>query len=99
MIARSAAHDELGKILSPTYILKMPEKDAWGTSYRYAVSGDGQQYRFISAGADRHFDWNANQFESADAKIEGRAMESLDADIIIENGVFAQFPAVAKPEL
>lgn len=52
----------------------------------------------ISAGADRRFDWNADQFESTVAKVVGRGMESLDADIIFENGVFVQFPAVSQKE-
>jgi hypothetical protein len=91
----AGAYDGLGKILSPTYILHMPEKDSWGTPYKYVVSSDGQHYRFVSAGADKHFDWNAEQFEIVGESFEGRASDNLNDDIIFQDGVFVQFPAAS----
>jgi uncharacterized protein len=89
---------ELAPILSPTYIKKMPEKDVWGTPYLYIVSSDRQHYRFVSAGADRKFDWNAEQIEVLPSDFKGRAMDNLDADIIYQDGMFVQFPAVSQKQ-
>ena len=47
---------ELGKLIVPIYIRVAPEKDGWGTPFRYAVSADLQTYRFVSAGPDKTFD-------------------------------------------
>jgi uncharacterized protein len=86
---------DLKPILSPTYIKTMPEKDAWGTPYLYVVSSDGQHYRFVSAGADRRFDFNATTIAMLPENIEGKASENLDDDIIFEDGRFIQFPAAS----
>lgn len=89
------SYEELGSILSPTYIRKMPEKDAWGTPFMYVVSADGQHYKFVSAGADKHFDWNATTIESLPENYKGRASESLDADIVFQDGQFIQYPSAS----
>jgi len=47
---------ELGKLIVPIYIRVAPQKDGWGTPFRYAVSADLQTYRFVSAGPDKKFD-------------------------------------------
>jgi hypothetical protein len=90
-----SSYEDLAPILTPTYIKTLPEKDAWGTPLRYAVSADGQHYRFVSAGADQQFEWNSQQVSASEA----HASDSLDADIIFQDGVFVQYPAVAKSSL
>ena len=92
------SYDGLGTILSPTYIRQMPEKDAWGTPFKYVVSSDGQHYRFVSAGADRKFDWNAEQFENVSDDFEGRASENLNDDIVFQDGLFVQYPSVSEKD-
>ena len=87
------SYDELRPILSPTYIRTLPEKDAWGTPFMYVVSADGQHYRFVSAGADKRFDWNATTIEVLPENFAGKAMDSADADIIFQDGQFVQYPA------
>ena len=86
------AYSDLGPILSPTYIKKMPEKDAWGTPYLYVVSSDGQHYRFVSAGADKRFEFNASTIANLPENSAGKESASLDDDIIFEDGRFIQYP-------
>jgi hypothetical protein len=93
------SYSDLAGVLSPTYIKSLPEKDAWGTPFLFAVSGDGEHYRFVSAGADKRFEWNAQHIEMLPENFEGRAVDNFDADIIFQDGRFVQFPAVAKKEL
>lgn len=81
----------LKPLLEPTYVLTMPEKDAWGTPFLYI--SDGDQYRIVSAGADKRFDWNARQFEAAVE--QPRVTEDPDADIIFQDGSFVQHPKKA----
>jgi hypothetical protein len=76
----------------------MPEKDAWGTPYMYVASADGQHYRFVSAGADKRFDWNASTIENLPENYEGKASTSLDTDIIFQDGVFIQYPVVSQKD-
>ncbi len=85
--------DELEPLLSPIYIKTVPRTDTWGTEYLYV--SDGTNYRFVSAGADRRFDWSARQIAP---NVQPRAMESLDADIVIQNGMFIQYPKQSEME-
>ncbi|HEX9163953.1 MAG TPA: DUF2059 domain-containing protein [Thermoanaerobaculia bacterium] len=94
-----SSYEELGPILSPTYIKTLPGKDAWGTAFVYVASGDGQHYRFVSAGADKRFDSDSYRIETLQEKFEGRAMDSLDDDIIFQDGAFVQYPALVKKEV
>jgi hypothetical protein len=86
------SYEDLEAVLTPTYIRTMPEKDPWGTAFQYVVSADLTHYRFISAGADRRFDWNSQRI------VESAAHEakSLDDDIIFQDGVFVQYPPGAN---
>lgn len=90
------SYSDLKPILSPIYVKTLPEKDAWGTPYMYVVSADGQHYRFVSAGADKRFDWNASTIETMPENYQGKPSASLDADIIFQDGLFIQYPAVSK---
>jgi uncharacterized protein DUF2059 len=90
------SYGELRPILSPTYILKMPEADAWGTPFAYVVSADGRHYRFVSAGADHRFEAESFQIEEVPEQVQGRVTAGADADIIFQDGTFVQFPAAAR---
>lgn len=85
--------EELEKLITPTYIRDMPEADSWGTPYLYV--SDGISYRFVSAGADKRFEWTARQL---DPTAQPRAMESLDADIIFQDGQFIQYPKASQAD-
>lgn len=88
----AAGFEELEALLSPTYILEMPKVDAWGTPFLYV--GNGEHYRFVSAGADRRFGWNARQLDPAIA--EPVFTDDPDADIIFQDGMFVQAPREAQ---
>ena len=92
-----ASYDQLKRILVPTYILELPERDVWGTAYAY--TSNGESYRLASAGADRMFDWSSRNIEPLAEDFVARATQSLDADIIFQDGQFVQFPAQAEKAL
>ena len=82
------AFEELEALLAPTYILEMPKVDSWGTPFLYVA--DGEHYRFVSAGADRRFEWNARRLDETIG--EPVFSDDLDADIIFQDGIFVQAP-------
>ncbi|HVG22619.1 MAG TPA: DUF2059 domain-containing protein [Thermoanaerobaculia bacterium] len=84
--------DELPPLLEPTYVRKLPRVDPWGTPYAYLA--DGKHYRVVSAGADRRFEWDSRKLDLTE--VSPRAMESLDADLIFQDGTFAQYPRTAS---
>jgi hypothetical protein len=63
--------------LETALMLRIPPQDAWGTSYRYVRSPDGQHYRLVSAGRNRHFEGNRSPEERLQSD-----------DIIIIDGEF-----------
>jgi hypothetical protein len=80
---------------------KFPEKDMWGHSYEYVVSGDRHHYRIVSAGADGVFDWDSRKIEIPK---EGeppavRYRDRLEDDFIYADGSFIQLPDQAKPKV
>lgn len=83
--------EELEPLLTPTYLRKMPKVDSWGTPYLYV--GNGEHYRFVSAGADKHFEWSSRQLDLM--VTEPKYVESADADIILQDGSFLQAPKEA----
>lgn len=83
--------EELEALLAPTYIRTVPKVDSWGTAYLYV--SDGQHYRFVSAGADKRFEWKARHLDLT--VTEPILSESLDADIIFQDGNFIQSPKAA----
>lgn len=85
------AFEELEPLIAPTYIRDVPKVDAWGTPFLYV--GNGEHYRFVSAGADKRFEWSSRQLDPA--LVEERQSESLDADIIFQDGNFIQSPKAA----
>lgn len=81
--------DELGKMLTPTYIRILPRYDGWGTAYQAYVdqpfgssTKDARVYALISAGKD--------------GKIEADPttgpFTNFDCDIVYSNGVFLSYP-------
>ncbi len=92
----AGAYEDLGAILSPTYIKTLPEADAWGTPFVYVSSPDGQHYRFVSAGADKRFETGSDRVETLPEDFAGRSSDNLEADIIFQDGIFVQFPVMQK---
>ncbi|HEX3580869.1 MAG TPA: DUF2059 domain-containing protein [Thermoanaerobaculia bacterium] len=88
---------ELKKVLVPTYIKELPEKDGWGNAYYYEASTDGQHYRVASAGADNNFAWDTRKITLAEGK-EPKYSDDLGEDIIYQDGTFIQAPSVTKPK-
>lgn len=86
------AFDELEALIAPTYIRTVPKVDSWGTPFLYV--SDGEHYRFVSAGADKHFEWSSRHLDLTTT--EPRFPESLDADIIFQDGNFLQSPKAAQ---
>ncbi len=96
-----SSYSELKPILSPTYIKELPEKDGWGTPYRYSVSTDGQHYRLVSAGSDGQFEGGSDIIAIFDEKSRppAHASPSLESDIIYQDGAFVQIPAAAAAKM
>jgi hypothetical protein len=86
--------EELEALLAPTYIRELPKTDFWGTPYLYV--GNAQHYRFVSAGADRRFEWSSRQLDLT--LTEPRFSKSLDADIIFQDGIFVQSPEAEREQ-
>lgn len=84
--------EELEALITPTYIRTVPKVDSWGTPYLYV--GTGEHYRFVSAGADKRFEWSARHLDLTIT--EPKLSESLDADIIFQDGNFIQSPKAAN---
>ena len=87
---------ELKKVLEPTYIKELPAKDGWGNAYFYMASPDGTHYRIASAGSDGVFEWDTRKISTAEVK-EPKYSESLADDIIYQDGMMVQVPAITKP--
>lgn len=88
---------ELKKVLVPTYLKEMPEKDGWGSAYFYTASPDGAHYRIASAGSDSVFSWDTRNIGKDESK-EPKYSDDLGEDIIYQDGEFVQEPAVVKPK-
>ena len=86
------------KVLVPTYIKKMPQKDMWGHAYAYSVSPDRQHYRIASAGADMNFEWDSLRIAPVKEGEDVKYRERLEDDLIYADGRFLQLPLQAKPK-
>lgn len=84
--------DELEKIISPTYIRRLPRTDGWGTEVLYRVSPDLMHYRFVSAGSDRQFDLLSDRIDLSEQDPEDSLRKGSDyaTDIIYQDGAFLQ---------
>ncbi len=65
------------------YIRVMPEKDGWGTTFRYW--SDGLKYRIVSCGSDAKCD------ESTWTDISKDPLPSYKDDAVYQNGKFLRF--------
>ncbi|HEX3110685.1 MAG TPA: type II secretion system protein GspG [Thermoanaerobaculia bacterium] len=65
------------------YIRVMPEKDGWGTTFRYW--SDGAKYRIVSCGSDAKCD------ESTWTEISKDPLPSYTEDAVFQNGTFLRF--------
>jgi type II secretory pathway pseudopilin PulG len=65
------------------YIRVMPEKDGWGTTFRYW--SDGAKYRIVSCGSDAKCD------ESTWTEVSKDPLPSYAADAVYQNGSFLRF--------
>lgn len=78
--ARSIA--ELTPFVSPTYLQKIPLKDAWNGDLVYQTSPDGKSYVIVSAGKD-------GKLEEADPwAYQKGTTRGYDADIVYRDGAF-----------
>ncbi len=74
----------ISRYLEPTYIKKVPKKDAWGNLFLYQSSSDGQSYTIISYGKDRQRDSGGENYLGPITRFTN--------DIRFSNGIFIAFP-------
>ena len=75
--------DDVTPLIGTVYIRVVPQKDGWGTAYRYW--SDGAKYRIVSCGADATCD------EATWANVSKEPMPSWNDDAVYENGSFLRF--------
>jgi hypothetical protein len=88
----AVSFDDLAKAVSPRYIANVPKLDAWGNPFFYV--GDGEHYRFVSAGADGKFEEGSRNLDVNISEV--RALDGAGTDIIYQDGRFLQYPAAVK---
>ena len=71
---------QLVPLLSPTYTKTLPVEDGWRQAFRY--DGQGLDYTIVSYGSDG----------VADASLPVGPTTHFDADIVLYNGQFIQWP-------
>ncbi len=91
----AASMEDLRKFLEPTYIRTLPAKDFWGNDFVWHISPDAQHYRIISAGAEGQLSFDS---EILDVNAQRKESDSLDDDIIYQDGTFIRVPKGAEPE-
>jgi type II secretory pathway pseudopilin PulG len=75
--------DDVTPAIVTVYIRFVPQKDAWGTAYRYW--SDGAKYRLVSCGADATCD------ESTWTNVSTDPLPSFNDDAVYQNGSFLRF--------
>ena len=73
-------------LIFPTYIRSVPLADGWNSFYLYGTSASKSDYALCSAGGDG----------IPDTSPQGGATTSFNADIILVDGAFLQFPEGAQ---
>ena len=86
--------DELVKLIQPVYIKTAPTVDPWGTPYFYV--GNGDHYRFVSAGADGKFEEHSRVMGPTEK--DGHPTDDPNADIIFQDGTFTHYPVAGRQE-
>jgi len=66
--------------LSPTYLKREPVRDGWRNPYRYC--GDGLGYTI----------WSFARDGAQQSSLQFTATTTLDADIVLADGIFVQWP-------
>jgi hypothetical protein len=79
----------LRPLLEPVYLKAVPLTDGWGNPFLYV--SDGTRYRFVSAGADGHFEYGSRSL-SHDGVTAVEQTSNPEADIIFEDGSFVRAP-------
>jgi hypothetical protein len=83
------SHEELTKILVPTYIAKIPETDGWGNRYEYFLNAKDplapQVMSIRSPGRD-------GQFSARNYTVTSFDPDDLDQDIVWADGYFVRWP-------
>ena len=92
----AASMEELRAFLEPTYVRTLPMKDSWGNAFVWRISPDGQHYRILSAGADGRLSFDS---EVIDVNAQPKQSDSLDEDIVYQDGTFLRFPKEASPDV
>jgi len=82
--------ETLRKLVEPTYIRRMPKRDAWGHEFLYIGSPGREGYRIVSAGADGTFESSSRTLVDTPLKPTDR----FEDDLIYQNGEFIQAPRV-----
>jgi type II secretory pathway pseudopilin PulG len=80
---------ELSSALAPTYLRALPSVDGWGTQLMYECWPEGEctSYGIASAGGDKTFEHDSLQEYESQAKTT-----KFDADLVLVNGKFVQYP-------
>jgi hypothetical protein len=86
--------ETLRKLLEPTYVRRMPSRDAWGHDFVYVGTPNHQFYRFVSAGADGVIEARSRQIDD----VTPHETDRYGEDIIFQNGEFLQYPRGIKKE-
>jgi Type II secretion system (T2SS), protein G len=86
----SCGLETLRRLVEPTYVRRMPARDAWGHELLYIGSPSRQEYRIVSAGADGIFETSSRML--LDTPL--RQTERFEDDLIFQNGEFIQAPRV-----
>lgn len=82
------SHQELTELLVPDYIGEVPERDAWGHPYEFALSSDLMAENVLglrSPGSDGRFDTD-------DYEVGAFDMHDADRDIVWCDGYFVRWP-------
>ena len=77
----------LKPFLSPAYVRRLPERDAWERAFVYAVTPDGKHYRIASGGPDGVL--TSSSFDASPARLE----DDATADLVYQDGRFVVIPA------
>jgi len=89
------SHEELVKILVPTYIQTIPETDGWGHPYEYYLAVENplapQVMAIRSPGRD-------GKFSALDYAVGAFEPNDLDEDIVWVDGFFVRWPQTNQPD-
>lgn len=80
--------ETLRKLVEPTYIRRMPARDAWGHEFLYIGTPNHNSYRIVSAGADGVFEPQSRQL----VQVPPHETDRFEDDLIYQDGEFVQFP-------